>query len=173
MAAQLSAQKISSYLTSTKLVTLGWRSTNSVFILHWAEQARLLTEISEYPYSDPQYCQFLNNCLAGTSTLCDVLNNFITSQRAAGINKPLPFSDYIEMLLIAAQTLHAGAPTTNPRFKHSANNHVFNNEDDDLPDSLPRSLEHYSHDIDTPIDQLLVNVNDQRQPQGQGGGRPL
>ena len=169
MAAQLSAQKISSYLTSTKLVTLGWRSTNSAFILHWAEQARLLTEISEYPYSDPQYCQFLNNCLAGTPTLCNVLNNFITSQRATGINKPLPFADYIEMLLIAAQTLDAGAPTTNPRFKRSVNNHIFDDDDDEEP----QSLEHYSHDVDTPIEQLSVNVNDQRPPQGQRGGRPL
>jgi hypothetical protein len=102
-----------------------------------------------------------------------VLNNYLTSQRAAGLRTPLAFSDYIEMLLIAAQTLDAGAATTNPRFKRTANAHIFANDDDDLPESMPRGIEHYSHDIDTPIDQLSVNVNDQRQSQGQRGGRPL
>jgi hypothetical protein len=73
------------------------------------------------------------------------------------------------MLLIAAQTLDAGAPTTNPRFKRAVNTHIFDDDDEDLPGSL----EHYSHDVDTPIEQLSVNVNDQRPPQGQRGGRPL
>ena len=46
MTSELNAQKISTYMTSTRLHTMGWRGTQENFLLHYAEQARIYNEIS-------------------------------------------------------------------------------------------------------------------------------
>ena len=115
MSGMLRAQKISGYLTSTRLHEIGWRGLIQNFILHWQEQARIYNEISEEPYTDAQLIQFLNACVSGTDSLKDVLTVYKTAQSATGTSIPLQFVDYIQKLILAAQVIDAGNNrSTNP-----------------------------------------------------------
>lgn len=163
MTAILRSQQISSYLTSTRLHTIGWRGTQTNFILNWNEQARVHNEISQEPYSEAQLVTFLNSCLSGTPNLSPVLTLNRATKRAAGLDPKIKLSEYIALLLEQTQVHDAGNMTeTNPRTRRSVNNHeVF------FEDGTSTEYEIFKsevHNEDTPIEKLMVNRTEQGIP---------
>jgi hypothetical protein len=157
MTAELHAQKISTYLSSTRLHQINWRGSQESFLLNFKENARLHNEINpQDKYSDPQLIRFLNACVAQTSNLATVLENHRTSLRAAGKGTDsLTFDEYVGLLQLQAQVYDSGrVNTTNPRVKRSVNMAQYTFDDgDDLQDD---GYEVNSHDFDTPIDDILA-----------------
>jgi len=162
MTSVLRAQQVSTYLTSTRLHMLGWRGTQTNFILHYVEQARIYNEISPEEFKDSQLITFLNTCLSGTPNLAQVLNLHRTATKAAGVVSNLNFNEYVALLLDQAQVHDAGNTSgTNPRARRSVNTHELLFED-----SAPTDFTNYEiykseiHDDETPL-ELLVNRTEQ------------
>ena len=157
MTSVLRAQQVSTYLTSTRLHNLGWRGTQTNFILHYSEQARIYNEISPEEFKDSQLISFLNACLSGTPNLAQVLNLHRTATKAAGVTSTLNFNEYVALLLDQAQVHDAGNTNgTNPRARRSVNTHEFIFEDSDPTDVA--NYEIYKseiHDDETPLEYLI------------------
>jgi hypothetical protein len=163
MTSVLRAQQISSYLTSTRLHNLQWKGSQTNFILHWVEQARIYNEISQHPFQEMQQITFLNSCLSGTPNLSQVLTLHQTAKKAAGIKTDIKMAEYVALLLDQAQVHDAGnTHSTNPRARRSVNTHEFIFEDSN-PDDSGDTYEIFNteiHDHETPI-ELLVNRTEQ------------
>jgi hypothetical protein len=176
MTSELLAQKMSTYLASTRLHVLNWRGTQENFILHWKEQARIHNEInSKDKFSDPQLIRFLATCVAGTNNLATVLENHRTSIRAAGKSvTDITFDEYVGLLQLQAQVYDSMKTTsTNPRLKRSVNIHEFEFEGDEDEDD---GYEAYVHDMDTPVDVLTAMNNEtynRRTPMNNSGPRKV
>jgi hypothetical protein len=159
MTSVLRAQLLSSYLTSTRLHTLQWRGTQSNFILHWMEQARIYNKISDTEFTETQLVTFLNACLSGTPNLSQVLTLHRTAQKAAGITaSPIGISEYVALLLDQAQVHDAGnTNTTNPRAQRSVNSHEFLFKENDPPNDsgIYKVFNTEIHDDETPIEYLI------------------
>ena len=153
---------ISTYLTLTSLHTLGWRGSQTIFILHYVEQASIYNEISPEECKDPQLVTFLNTCLSVTPYLSQVLTLHRTDTKAAGVTTALNFNEYIALLLDQAQVHNAGNTNdTNPRARRSVNTHEFLFNDNNPTDFT--NYEIYKteiHNDKTPI-ELVVNHTEQ------------
>ena len=159
---EITVQKLSTFLTSFRLSTSQWKGTQESFILNFAEKARQYNELATDQYTNKQLVTFLNACVNGVKNLQDVLGNYRTSTRAAskatgsGGTFPIdiPFSEYVQLLIFQAQ-IYDQAAAKNRRT--STNVHQF--EDDDGQDDDTHgedTLETFEHDIDTPVDQMMV-----------------
>ena len=157
MTAEMRAQQISTYMTSTRLHLLNWRGTQESFVLNFAEHARVYNLISEEPYTDKTQIQFLSAALAGTPNLANVLINHRSAAKAAGRDPTLKFDEYCALLVLAAQTYDGGNKLrANPRATRSVNCTDFNFDDDDPEQESGLELEAHIHDADTPIEDLIV-----------------
>lgn len=163
MTSVLRSQQISSYLTSTRLHQLQWKGSQTNFILHWVEQARIYNEVSKHPFQEMQLITFLNSCLSGTPNLSQVLTLHQTAKKAAGITTDIKLPEYVALLLDQAQIHDAGNNhSTNPRLRRSVNTHELIFEDSN-PDNTGDGYEIFKteiHDHETPI-ELLVNRTEQ------------
>ena len=151
MTAILSASRLSTYLTSTRLHTLNWRGPQKSAILHFKEQARLYNEIAEDPYTDGHLINMMNMYVCGTKNLAGVLTTHQSARAAAGNLVKLTFDEYVELLVNAAETYDKGIET-NPRAGKNlrlANVHDLLGDYED--DDEPLDLQAHVHDIDTPI----------------------
>ena len=152
-------QRISTYLTSTRLADINWNGTQESFIQHHREQARIHNELckKDNAYNDDQLCGFLETCISGIENLAGVKRMHELAAKSAG--KPLSwkFSEYTQELINAAQVFDGGnTHTTNPRVKRSVNKTelIF----DDGIDFVDCNSEYETniHDVDTPIEELMV-----------------
>ena len=161
MTTQYYVQKLSSYLTSTRFVNINWKGKVADFVLHWKETARKYDEAALEPYTPAQKVQFLNACVAGFEPLAGVLNIRNTAASAAGITTRIGFDEYVEALLVQAETYDGGNTSSrNPRVSRQVNMTELIFDDDDTPEPVS----HYDasvHDMDTPVDLLMANVNEQ------------
>ena len=159
MTSRLTAQKISSYLTSTRLHTLSWNGTQSNFILHFKEQYRQYNEIATERYSDGLAIQFLEAALSGTPNLSQVLTTRRNAIAAASTGHVITFDEYVAALLEQTQVFDAGRKTSsNPRVQRRVNQMEIT-FDDDTTESIG-TYEVESHDMETDIGSLMVNQND-------------
>ena len=159
---EITVQKLSTFLTSFRLSTAQWKGTQESFILNFAEKARQYNELATDQYTNKQLVTFLNACVNGVKNLQDVLGNYRTSTRAAskatggGGTSPIdiPFSEYVQLLIFQAQIYDQAA---NRNKRTSANVHQFE-DDDGQDDDIHEEgvLETFEHDIDTPVDQMMV-----------------
>ena len=165
MSSTLSAQRMSTYLTSTRLHNCNWNGKQANFIVHWKTVARDYNEVSPNQFTDAQLVTFLNAALSGTPGLSNVLQLNNSARKAAGNTTALLFEEYIQLLLDQAQ-VHDGANIrpTNPRPRRSANVHEFEYQDDH--EDIPFSYEAEVHDIDTPIEHITVLQTDQYRRNG-------
>ena len=153
-------QKLSTYLTSARLKDISWNGKTENFIHHWQEIARKHDDAATEPFSSGMKVQFLNACVAGFEPLASVLNIRDTASRAAGITTPITFDEYVQRLAAAAQTYDAGnTGRKNPRVSRQVNMSELIFDDDDA--LTPTSYEVDVHDMDTPVESLLVNQNEQ------------
>ena len=168
VAANLRAQTISTYLTSTRLSTLNWKGTYTDFLHHFEKQTRILEEISPTGliYTDAQKIQFLHTCVSGIPNLGQVLNMHHSACASTGTTSSWTFADYINGLLQAAASLDTGRATTQGRFSRSVNVHDLVFDDAPINTLSEEQLQFQTqvHNIDTPVSELLVNAMDQ-QPQ--------
>lgn len=117
MTSQITSQKISSYITSVRYHTSNWRGSQSNWILHYKEQTRLYSEISNQGYTDAQKIQFLNAAVSGMPNLSQILNLHRTASKAASIKtSTYTFEEYVASLLKAASVFdNANTNTRGPR----------------------------------------------------------
>ena len=164
MTTQFSTQRLSTYITSTRLANIDWRGTHENFIIHYKEQARLYNEQSDEEYTDGQLIGFLEAALIGVPHFSQVKVNYETSRRAAGLLRhgvKLTFAEYIGLLISQAQTYDAGNKTTkNPRSHTRQVNMSELVFEDDIYDDEHGTLEAAIHDMDTTLDQLEIMQNE-------------
>ena len=156
--------QISTYLSSTKYHQSNWRGTMSNFVIHYREQIRLFNEISPDPLGDPQCIRLARTVFHGVPEMAVVWNNHINATKSAGVTATWSFEEYISALLQQAAILDAGNTyRTNPRAsKREANQHIFA-DDEDVNDEYDVMV----HDVDTPIEELMVNQGLQTPANGQ------
>ncbi len=161
MAGLIKVQELSTYLTSTRFNTCGWRGSKQNFLLNWQEKARLHDEISDDPYTDNQKINFLNVCLQGTPGLDQVLANHRSAVQSSGRRSRLHFSDYVGKLMVVASSQDAGNKiTSNPR--RTINEHQLVFENDPIATADEPMLETNYHDYDDPPQDLTVMRTEQR-----------
>ena len=156
VSAEIHSQRISTYLTSTRLDTSNWRGTHANWLIHWREQARTHNEIAKDPFTDNQLIQFLNNAVAGTPHLAQVLKLHRLSARSSGRTLDWSFDEYVSELLEQAQVHDSGNTySKNPRSRMSANLTAF--DDNEYGDNYQDDdhLDTNVHDVDTPIEVLM------------------
>ena len=160
MTATYDQSRIATYLTSTRLKTLGWRGSQESFILHFHKQAQRhndLCQREDEKFTDAHKTTLLNNAVSGIDGLSNVLQNHETSRRAAGITTRVSFDEYVALLSRAAQTNDQGNRlSTNPR-RRSTNVHeiLFDGDTQESP-----VYQAHVHDVDTSIEDLLAfNTN--------------
>ena len=122
--AEIRAQTLSTYITSTRLNESGWRGTQANFIQYFSEQTRLHNEIAEAPFTDAQQCNFMQAAVAGTDNLATVWHIHRQTRMTTGAPVGLTFSEY-KMYLLEQAATHDAANTSsrNPRFRREANTH--------------------------------------------------
>ena len=164
IASEIKSQTLAGFLTQTRLSAINWRGTKVGFISYWQEQFRLYNEISQEEFTEGQGVQFLNQALYGIEGLDNVLSLNRTARQANGLPTHNPsFSDYVYMLLDAAQTLDAQKGLSNTRSRRSVNKMESYPDHEDSHYQLEAEV----HDIETPVEQFLVMQmdNSMRKPQ--------
>lgn len=164
MSAQLKAQLISTYITSTRLDKSNWRGKQSEYILHYKEQTRRFNEIATGTnrYSDSQLVTFLQAAVAGTPNLSNVLTTYRTAARSAGHTREITFDEYVLELTEQAAVHDAGNTfRSNPRQRQSVN--VTEIVFDDCTEAVDvTSLEADTHESNmnmyTPIEVLMTDT---------------
>ncbi len=158
MSAELRSQTISTYLTSNRLHQSNWRGTQAAYLLHWREQARQHNEISTTGrYSDAQLITFLKTAIAGTPNLSSVYQTNKAARKAAGNTAAITFAEYVELLIDQAQAHDGGnVSSSNPRGRRQVNMTELEFEDGYIDEYNTTSYEVEMHDMDTPLDQLMV-----------------
>ena len=160
MAGELRAQNTSTYLTSTRLHLMNWRGTQANFILHYKEQARQHSDMSDSPYTDKQKISFLNAAVSGVPNLATVYQLHMSSRKAAGNTTPLTFNEYCALLLTQAEVYDAGnSNKKNPSVRREVNTHELIFEDNvvgtyDVQEDLEANVHEF--DQDTPIDTIMA-----------------
>ena len=114
MTAQITAQKISSYLTSNRFGKSNWRGTQAEYLLQWVEKSRIYNQISPELYSEVQLSTFLNAAVADTPNLATVYTAQVTARRAGGITTPMHFNEFTAELLQAAAVHDAAVSFKKP-----------------------------------------------------------
>lgn len=172
MTTELRSGQLSAYLTSVKLHEINWRGTQESFILHFKEQARqhtLLNSGAGEAYTENQLINFLKMAVLGTPNLRDVYEQY-QLLKDSGSSKTWTFEEYIQHLVNKAQVYdgaHKGR--SNPTVKRIINAHDVLFEDEE---NIP-TYEANVHDVDTPFEEILINVQDVRRPPTfQGNGPP-
>lgn len=162
MSAVIKSQQLSTYLTSTRLLTSGWRGTHENFLLNFKDQSRILNDLSTEGFSSGQLIVLLNSAVMGIPHLSQVKTNYETSRRAAGLpidRTTLAFDEYVALLVSQAQIYDASNKVNkNPRSNRQANMSEF--EFDEDPEDQEGQLEVGVHDMDTTIDQLEIMQNE-------------
>ena len=160
---KISSQKISAYLTTTRLEQINWRGNQQQFINHYQEQSRLYNEMVKPVdrYSDSMLVQFLSLAVSGVPNLAQVgtLHQMVLS--AGGTATTMTFPEYVAALGNAAQMYDgSNVLSRNPRARRAVNSHQlqFDDEDDHTIDVYTHEMEVQAHDwgIDTPL-ELIVN----------------
>jgi len=132
MTNELEAQKHSTWLSSTRLHTSGWRGTQESYLTAFGERARLHNEIAppDSQLSDGVLVSMLNVAVAGTPNLANVLTLYRTAQSAAGHPMSITFEEFSRLLQHSAQTYDGGVTSTggNPS-RRSVNTHEHYNHD--------------------------------------------
>jgi len=132
MTNELEAQKHSTWLSSTRLHTSGWRGTQESYLTAFGERARLHNEIAppDSQLSDGVLVSMLNIAVAGTPNLANVLTLYRTAQSAAGHPMSITFEEFSRLLQHSAQTHDGGVTSTggNPS-RRSVNTHEHYNHD--------------------------------------------
>ena len=162
-AADISASKISTYITSVK-IDKNWRGTQTNFILHYKEQVRQLFDITDSSehFTDGQLVRFLNQAVSGVENLATVYQTNKNARVASGVTTKILYVDYVQLLLEAAAT-HDEGRSGNNNFRRSANMMEFDDSPSDGHDH-DGVLEACVHDVDTSVDELLVMNNDIHHP---------
>ena len=164
MSQSLCSQQLSTYLTSTRLHNINWNGKQSNFLMHWKSVARDYNEISPEPFTPAQLTTFLNATVSGTPGLDNILQINNSARKAAGNTDALTFEEYVQLLLEQAQVHDAAnVRNTNPRSRRGVNVHELEFDDQGhLVDADPPSpYEVEVHDVDTPIEDIMVMQNDQ------------
>ena len=178
MTAEITASKLSTYLTSTILEEIGWRGTQESFIAHFKEQCRRYNLISDEAYTDKQQVRFLAQCVSRTTNLALVLDTHRAGQRGAGNKQDPTFEEYCALLAQAAQKFDAAnIRRRNPRLQRSVNEHDLQFDDYDVQDFDQEepgtdSYDVNVHDMDTPIEALMANQGETRQQSRPFGNTP-
>jgi len=164
MSQSLRAQQLSTYLTSTRLHNINWNGKQTNFLMHWKQVAHDHNEISQEPFTPAQLITFLNATLSGTPGLDTILQTNNSARKAAGNTTPLSFEEYIQLLLNQA-AVHdaANVRSTNPRSRRGVNVHELEFDDQGYPEDAdpPSPYEVEVHDMDTPIEDIMVMQNEQ------------
>ena len=132
----------------------------------------MFNEISPEQYTDSQCIQFLHAAVTGTS-LAETLTSYTAAIRASGSTVVLTFPEFVGMVIEKAQVHDAArAPQRNPRANsRSTNVHDMTNA---VIDNDPAVYAVNVHDIDTPIDELMVfNVNTGMTPRNNDSSNKL
>ena len=158
---QLRAQSLSTYLTSNKHADSNWRGSTTSYISHFQEQCQLYNEISSEPFTNNQLTNFLEIAVSKTEGLNQVLRVNRAARQAAGITTVPTFEEYVGLLIDAATMIdNSRTSTKNPRSSRSANVHEYIFDGEDEPVAI--EYEAQAHDIDTPVEELLVMQTDSR-----------
>ena len=140
MVTELFCQEIGAWLSSVRVKDLGWKGSYKTFVNYFMEQARQYNLLSPEPFTPQQIVQFLNNAMIGVHHLENVLNNDLTSRRAAKNGTKITPAELAHLLGRAAATHEAA------RFKPKFNvnkTEMFTLEDEDQD----TGLEINEHDI--------------------------
>ena len=157
MAAEIRLQQQSTYLTSSRWHTSGWRGSKVSYILNWNETFRQHSEISPQPYTQQQGVRFLNSAISGIPNLRNVLHMNLATRKAAGSTIDLNLEEYTGLLIEQAQVEDSAEMNKkNPSVKRSVNSHDLVFDDDEGNDHQDLEFENYVHDIDTPAGELLA-----------------
>ena len=161
MAAELKLNQLSTYCTSNRYKDGAWRGTQGNYILHFVEQVRIYNELSDGPFTEKQSIRFLSQALMGVPNLEDVYQNTIAARKAAGINAPLKFEEYQQILLNKA-TVYDNSNTRRPTPRRSVNKAQVSFQDDseseheyDYSVNVHELDDDTEMDMDTPLDYLI------------------
>jgi hypothetical protein len=160
IAAELKAQSLSTYITSTRLATSSWRGTYSAFLSHFLEQLRLYDEVAREPYTEQQKIQFLNTSMIGVAKLEDCLTNLTSARKASGNTTFLKLEEYVQNIQTICTVHDNGQRMTARGPIRSSNTHQFEH---DTIGMTEYTHEDEAHDIDTSIETFLdVNKANRR-----------
>jgi hypothetical protein len=160
IAAELKAQSLSTYITSTRLATSSWRGTYSAFLSHFLEQLRLYDEVAREPYTEQQKIQFLNTSMIGVAKLEDCLMNLTSARKASGNTTLLNLEEYVQNIQNICTVHDNGQRMTARGPIRSSNTHQFEHGTSDMTEY---AHEMNIHDFDTPIETFLdVNKANRR-----------
>ena len=95
--------------------------------------------------------------------MATVYANHVAARKALGRSAPLDLEEYIQLLTDQAIIHDTGKTSSSSR--RSANVHIFDDCEDD------GVIEAFAHDMDTPLDDLMVNQTMQGQPYVPQGNR--
>ena len=92
--ARMRASQLSTYLTSARLQSCGWRGTVANWVIHYLEQARTYANIVPQDYSDDQKIDHLNTAVLDTPGLSSVMFTNLQARQAGGNPAPLTFEEF-------------------------------------------------------------------------------
>ena len=85
-------------------------------ILHYKEQCSLYDKVSAKAYSEVKKVQILNMAVAGTQSICNMLNIHNDAKRAAGVSTPIGWDEYVGLPIKQTEVYDsANTSTSNPR----------------------------------------------------------
>ncbi len=164
MSVELSAMRLSTYLTSVRLDALNWRGSLKSFILHFQLQADTHNELSDARYDDNMLIKFLHAAFQGVPTLQNALLVHKETCQASGARDTMTFKEHVQKAINAA----APQDAANSKSKRNGNVHeIFVHQFDDgsTDNGYETAIVPYTggdvnydlnvHDIDTDIDELM------------------
>ena len=171
MSSEFRASKITTYLTSVRLVMGHYRGTHEQFILNFQEQVRLLELITGKDVPNSMKIQFLDNAVVDVPHLCNVMTVDKTCRKAAGNTEELTFDEAIDKMVSAAQSHDEGTQgRRRPRYSRSANIHQLDDDGNEIEDD--DEYEVNIHDAHTQVEDLLAFMATGKapfQPKGKNG----
>ena len=177
MTIEFKADAVSTYLTSARLHQMDWRSTQEEYIHHYSNQARIYNETvsDDDKFGDKHLVRLLNNSVSGVPNLANVRNTYEAAQQATGVNKPLTFAEYTQLLVKQAQIYDSAKKLSrNPRVTRQVNmTDLTFDEDPPEEHSVHGTYDVQVHDIDTDVEYLMAMQTEQRRPPATfNGGQP-
>jgi len=164
IAADLSAEEIETYLTTTKIGDGKFRGNTNAFITHFVNQMDLHETLTGSPYRDEEKLRFLSRAVKGVQALRNVYDNAKLLAATSGMTR-INWDTYLELIL-AASTNHDSVMAVKPKravYQHEWADHC---EDNHYSVNMHHSEwqdDGEAYDIDTPVSVIEANMTNRRQ----------
>ena len=152
-AARIASQKVTTYLSTSKIRDGSWKGTDAGYLHHWREMMRQLEEYSpSTPMGDHFKLTWLQAAVKDAPHLASVESTYDINTRMGSTSTGIDYNGYMEVLISAAQNYDSRVSATT----RSQTRQVHQHQSYD-PDGSHDSFSGGDYDIDTPIDTIWAN----------------